>query len=50
MRPGASSTLGVPMNVAWLGSATSSVTGVQCEAAVASLQKLSFVELCCQTV
>jgi hypothetical protein len=38
------------MNAALLGSATSSVTGVQCEAVVASLQKLSFVELCCHTV
>ena len=50
MRPGATSTLGVPLNSALLGPGTSSVTGVQCVAAAASLQKLSLVELRCHTV
>ncbi len=49
MWPASSSTLGSPKNSSLDGSATSRVTGLQLVAPLASLQKLSLVELCCHT-
>ena len=49
MWPGSSSTLGGPKNWSLDGSASSRLTGLQLVAALASLQKLSLVQLCSQT-